>query len=88
MEINPNNENKFAILNVALRIPKKLKSIIELILRIADRELDDLFLLHIIDQLDYFKEYYEGILDYMKFFDTFNKYLSDGIDQYYNQNLK
>lgn len=42
MGINQNNGNNFAVLNVSLKIPEKLKPVIESIGRITGREIDDL----------------------------------------------
>lgn len=85
MEINQNYSLKFTISNVSLKIPEKLKTVIGSLCRITDRELDDLFSLLIIDQLNYFKEDYRAILQYMKDFEIFNKNLFEGVKEYFNR---
>lgn len=85
MEINQNYSLKFTISNVSLKIPEKLKTVIESLCRITDRELDDLFSLLIIDQLNYFKEDYRAILQYIKDFEIFNKNLFEGVKEYFNR---
>lgn len=85
MKINQNNGKNFAVLNVSLKIPEKLKSVIESIGKIAGREIDDLCSLLIIDQLKYFKEDQGGILRFMKDYDIFSNNLFEGVNQYYQQ---
>ncbi len=88
MESNKENENDFSILNVALRLPAKLRPVIESMWRITDRELDDLCALLIIDQLNYFRQAEGELLRYMKDCNTFSRNLAEGVDQYFNQHLK
>ncbi len=85
MRINQNNGNNFAVLNISLKIPEKLKPVIESIDRIIGREIDDLCWLLIIDQLKYFKEDQGAILDYMKDYEVFSQNLFEGVNQYYKQ---
>ena len=78
MEINQNNGKDFTVLNISLKIPEKLKPVIESIGRITGREVDDLCSLLIIDQLKYFKEDQGAILDYMKGYETFIRNMCEG----------
>ncbi|KKN06489.1 hypothetical protein LCGC14_1076810 [marine sediment metagenome] len=70
LEINQNNGKNFTVLKVSLKIPEKLKPVIESIGKITGREVDDLSSLLIIDQ----------ILRYLKDYDTFSKNLVEGVD--------
>jgi len=85
VEINQNNGKNFIVLNISLKIPEKLKSVIESIGRITGREVDDLCSLLIIDQLKFFQQSEGEILRFMKDYDIFSNNLFEGIDQYLNQ---
>lgn len=88
LKIDQNNGKNFTVLNVALKIPEKLKSVIESIGRITGREIDDLCSLLIIDQLNFFRQSEGEVLRYMKDYDTFTEHLAEGLDLYFNQQLK
>lgn len=55
---------------------------------ITDREIDDQCSLLIIDQLKFFHQSEGEMLHYMKDYDTFTENLTEGVDQYFNQQLK
>ncbi|MFW9877782.1 MAG: hypothetical protein ACFFG0_32265 [Candidatus Thorarchaeota archaeon] len=50
MVLNLNNRKNITVLNVALKSPKKLKSVIESIGSITSRKVDDLYSLLIIER--------------------------------------
>lgn len=81
MESNKSG-NDFTILNVALKIPEKLKQVIESMARITNRDLDDLCSVLIIDQLNFFHQAKGEILRYMKDYESFSENLAEGIKHY------
>ena len=88
MNSKKSSGKNFTILNVPLKIPEKLRLVIKSIGRITGREIDDLCSLLITDQLNYFRQSKGEIFRYMKDFKSFNENLAEGVDQFFNQQLK
>ena len=84
MKITQNNGKNFTVLNVALEIPEKLKSVIESVGMITNRTIADLYSLRIIDQLNYFRQSEGEILHFMKDYDTIYESLTDDVELYLN----
>ena len=86
MDIKQESDLNFTTINLAFKIPAKLKPVVESLCRITGRNRDDLCSLIIIDQLKYFKDNPEAILRFMKDYTPFTENLSEGVKQYYQHN--